>query len=252
MVFDFSIVTPSYNQGAFIKQNLDSLSAQRDVSVEQIVIDGASTDDTVRILSNYRGQQKLVWSSEKDKGQTDAINKGLRMCHGGILGYLNSDDYLYSSETLCRVKMIIAETGADVVYGDVEVVDAQGAAKRRTSGRPFSLEDMIKLNCIPQPATFFKASVLAKVGYFRDELKYAMDLDYWLRAAFAGLKFHYAPIVFSCFREHENSKTCSQTRELIDEGYNVVRREHFQNSQHRIWLYHKLAIIKNRIKKGFS
>lgn len=243
-MFDFSIVTPSLNQGAYIQRNLESVSEQNDVTVEHLVIDGLSTDATMEIVSSFKSNHDLRWISEKDKGQTDAINKGLRLCNGKILAYLNSDDCLYAGNVLKQVKSIMDSTGVDILYGDVEVIDGRDIHTGYIRGRPFKFERMIKSNYIPQPATFFRASVVEKIGYFREELRYAMDLEYWLRAASYGLRLHYDPLVISCFREHEASKTCSQTKALIDEGYGVVRKEYFSDAPIALWMYHKLASLK--------
>ena len=247
-MIDFSIVTPSLNQGAYITRNLESVSEQNDVTIEHVVIDGVSTDVTMEIVSSFKSNHDLRWISEKDNGQTDAINKGLRLCNGTILGYLNSDDCLYAGNVLRQVKSIMDSTGADIFYGDVEVIDGLDMHRGYIRGRPFKFERMIKSNCIPQPATFFRASVVEKIGYFREELKYAMDLEYWLRAASKGLQFHYEPLVISCFREHEESKTCSQTKALIDEGYGIVRKEYFSDSPIALWMCHNLASLKSRVK----
>lgn len=243
-MIDFSIITPTLNQDAYLNKNIESVSEQNNVTLEHIVIDGLSSDNTLSILSNYKSNHDLLWISEKDNGQTEAINKGLRLSKGKILSYLNSDDYLYSENVLHQVKSLMEKTGADILYGDVMVVDEVGMHKRSIHGRPFRFRKLIELNYIPQPATFFRASVVERIGYFREELVYAMDLEYWLRAAKNDLKFQYEPILFSCFREHQKSKTCSQTRKLIDEGYNVVRTEYFPKKRMSIWMYYNLSKLK--------
>lgn len=247
-MYDFSIVTPSLNQGRFIFDNLESISNQNNVTVEHIVMDGLSCDETMKVLSDYKSKHTFYWKSEADKGQTEAINKGLRLSTGAIIGYLNADDYLHSSDALHQVKVLLDKSGADILYGDVMVVDATGAYKSKITGNAFDFGKFIKRNFIPQPATFFRASVFEKIGPFREKLRYAMDLEYWLRCASHGLNFHYEPITISCFREHEESKTCSHTKALIDEGYGVVRKEYFPDKPIALWMYHRLALLKLLLK----
>lgn len=247
-MFDFSIITPSLNQGRFIKDNIESVTKQIGVDLEHIVVDGLSSDETLNVLADHQSCHRFSWASEADNGQADAINKGLRRSKGAILGYLNADDYLYSSDVLSRVKMIMESTGTDVLYGDVLVVDVSGTPKRIIAGSPFIFSELIKRNFIPQPATYFRASVVEKIGFFRERLKYTMDLEYWLRCASHDLKFHYEPQILACFRDHDDSKTRSQTKALIDEGYNVVRREYFPDRPMALWMYCNLAKLKIALK----
>lgn len=228
--------------------NLNSISHQDGVSVEHIIYDAQSVDATIDILGAFKSNHRYFWKSEPDNGQTDAINKGLRMAQGRILGYLNADDCIFSATTLATVKTLMEKSGADILYGDVEVINALGETKGLIKGDVYSHNGLLKKNYIPQPATFFRASVIERVGLFREDLKYAMDLEYWLRCGANGLKFHYEPKIFSKFREHDESKTCSQTWELIDEGYNVVRKEYFPERRFALWVYYNLAKLKLAFK----
>ncbi|MCX7883179.1 MAG: glycosyltransferase [Brevinematales bacterium] len=223
----FSIIIPSYNQGHFIRQTVESVLAQEGVEKEIFVIDGGSTDGTVDILRSYG--EKIQWVSEKDRGQTEAINKGLRKATGDIVAYLNSDDY-YLPGALSKVKEVFLSRPRTMwVTGDGIIVDANGKRIQksislyktfwRTVGFPWSLYVM---NCIIQPSTFWKREVLERVGFFDENKHYTMDYDYWLRL----LKKGYKPVVLqeklSAFRIHGESKGGARFEAQFAEDYDTL------------------------------
>lgn len=222
-----SVITPSFNQGRFIKATLDSVLKQDYTHIEHIIMDGGSTDETVDILKNY-ADPRLQWISEPDKGQSDAINKGLRMAKGDILAYLNSDD-LYLEGTLAFVAdYFYTYPEIDLIYGNCSAIDSAGQSLPTSlTAEPFHLRNFfVKRPYIPQPSTFWRRSVIEQIGLFDESLHYAMDRDYWLRAAAAGFKFQYINKNLAAFRFHEDSKTVSQggkfwsnVRTIIDKVY---------------------------------
>ena len=127
-----SIITPSYNQGRFIRQTIDSVRQQQgSFELEHIVIDGASTDNTVAILQSYGG--RILWVSEPDEGQTDALNRGIAMATGDIIGWLNSDD-VFEAGCLDSVARVFAEEPeTQWVYGKVRIIDESGENAARYS-----------------------------------------------------------------------------------------------------------------------
>jgi glycosyltransferase involved in cell wall biosynthesis len=160
---------------------LESLASQEMQDFEHIVIDGGSTDETLEILKAFEGRYNLRWVSEPDRGMYNAINKGLAMATGEIIGYINTDD-AYFPWTLRVVRDVMSEAdGPSIVYGDVAFFEeATGAG----SVLIFPEIDEVLLRravTIPQPATFWRRNVLDTVGFFREDLRAAGDLDYWLR-----------------------------------------------------------------------
>lgn len=183
-----TIITPSYNQGQFIEKTILSVLSQNYPNLEYIVMDGGSTDGTVEILKKY--SNKLIWFSEKDKGQSEAINKGFKMAKGEIIGFLNSDDLLLPG-TLEKIAGIFL-VNPDCIWltGKCKVIDEKGKEIRSliTSYKNFwlrhySYQKLLILNFISQPATFWRRSLIfdSRIGFFDERLDYSMDYDYWLR-----------------------------------------------------------------------
>lgn len=232
-----SIITPSYNQAQFIRFTIDSVLSQDYPNLEYFVIDGGSTDGTVEILKSYG--KKIKWVSEKDDGQADAINKGLRMARGEVLAYLNSDD-VYAPGALLQVGQYYAKTKADWITGDCLVIDEAGnpnpggwlvrAYKRFLMSiySPTTLK--IADSMLPQPSTFWSRKAFNKVGEFNAKYHYVMDYDYWLR-----LSRHYTPhdlkVVLSYFRAQKDSKSETGRAKLMAEG-NIALRANGTNSLH--------------------
>ncbi|MCX7820254.1 MAG: glycosyltransferase, partial [Brevinematales bacterium] len=181
----FSFVIPSYNQGRFIKETIDSILTQ-DVEKEIIVMDGGSTDNTLEILKSYG--DKIIWTSCKDKGQTDAINKGIKRATGDIITYINSDDYYLPGSLKIVEKYFVENPNILWLTGDGIIVNEDG----KIIQKPISLYKKIwrKIpffwtiyitNFIIQPSTFFRKEVFEKIGLFDENKHYTMDYDYWLR-----------------------------------------------------------------------
>lgn len=219
-----SIVTPSYNQAQFIRATIDSVLSQDYPHFEYFVIDGGSTDGTVQILRSYGN--KIKWVSEKDAGQTDAINKGLRMAKGDVLAYLNSDD-IYMPGTLKKVGEYYADTGADWITGDCTVIDVAGKPSssnwliRRYKRFLMALYSPTTLriadSMFPQPSTFWSRRAYSKIGEFNVKYHYVMDYDYWLRLA-KYYKPHDLREVLSGFRSQPDSKSETSRNKLMAEG----------------------------------
>jgi glycosyltransferase involved in cell wall biosynthesis len=200
----FSIVTPSLNQGPWIGENLRSVrEASAGRTVEHWVIDGGSTDRTREELAS---QDFAHWISEPDKGQTDAINKGLARCTGDILSYLCADDYL-EPHTLALVEAAFARSPeTDVVYGDGYFLEGDSGWKRRKNAGPYSWPRLRSGNFLIQPSVFWRRSVWERFGPLDASLLYCMDHEYWLRIG-EQTRWTYIPEPLSTCRLHADAKT---------------------------------------------
>jgi len=211
----FSIITPSLNQGEFLGECLGSVreaASRAGVTVEHLVMDGGSTDGTRDIL---RRQGNAEWVSEPDKGQTDAINKGIAMSAGRIVSYLCADDLL-EPDSLTLVKNAFAShPEADVVYGDAYFLEA--GWKRRKRAGEFSVRRLRKGNFLLQPAVFLKREVFEKHGLFDVRLRFCMDHEFWLRIC-AGTRWTYLAEPLASCRLHAGAKTWSQLPMAWDEA----------------------------------
>ena len=203
-----SIVTPSLNQGRFIEETILSVKNQTYPHIEHIVVDGSSTDETLGILRKY--SDSITWISEPDEGQSDAINKGWRMCNGQILAYLNADDTYMPSSVQTAVEFFTRNPDVSMVYGDCNLIDEQGRMTGKYPTREFHLQRILCALCpIPQPAVFFRKVLLDEVGYLDTRLHMAMDLDLWIRI---GMKFvvQHIPEVLASFRLYPGTKSLSE------------------------------------------
>ena len=188
-----SIVTPSYNQGQFIEGTLISVNEQDYPNIEHLIIDAGSTDETLEVLKKW--EDSISYVTEPDKGQSDAVNKGIRKAQGDIIGWLNSDDYYTSTDVISIVvKFFNDNLDAEVVYGRGEFVGKDGEVLKETyvhkddSNLLFSFAWSVG---ILQPAVFFKRSVFDKVGFLNVDNHFCMDYEFWVRMTHAGIKMHF-------------------------------------------------------------
>jgi glycosyltransferase involved in cell wall biosynthesis len=236
----FSIIIPSFNQGHFIAQTIDSILNQSYKNVEILVIDGGSTDNTLDVLKSYNS--RIFWLSEKDGGQTHAINKGLELAKGEIIAYLNSDDY-YLESTLEKVANgFNSNKEALWLTGDKIIVDEQNkiiqrpiSSYKRFFRKRLSFNLLSILNPISQPSTFFTRKLINKIGIFNEELDYTMDYDFWMRA----IKIE-KPIVLkdklSAFRIHNKSKGGVQFHKQFNEELAVAKK--YQSNSLLIFIHY--------------
>jgi len=206
-----SIVTPSLNQGKFIRTTIRSVIDQGYEKLEYLVMDGGSEDESCAIATEFVPQLTLI--REKDEGQSDAINKGFSRVSGEIIGWLNSDDY-YAPGALDKIAAVFADRpDVGLVYGNAECVNEAGYPLAPVvSIEPFNLGRLLSVGCfVCQPAAFFRRSAFEAVGRLRRELNWCMDYDLWIRLG-KHSKVCYIPETLAFFRWYSENKTASGGR----------------------------------------
>jgi len=217
-----SIVTPSYNQAEFIEETIRSVLMQNYPDIEYIVIDGGSTDGSVDIIRKYE-PWLAYWTSEPDRGQSHAINKGWRRSNGDVLAWLNSDDIYDVSAIHKVVEFFQSNDDVDMVYGDCLVIDEKGRLEGSSPTMEFSLEALVCNQWfISQPATFLRRSVLDEVGLINENLNLVMDWEFWLRIALKGFKISYFPETLASYRKYKNAKTSALSVKSGEEKIQVL------------------------------
>jgi glycosyltransferase involved in cell wall biosynthesis len=201
-----SVVMPSFNHARFIRQAIDSVLAQGYEPLHLLVMDGGSRDETVDILRSYGDRIRFV--SEKDGGQSDALNRGFARVGGDILVWLNSDDVFLPGAIHTVVDAFRRHPEAQFVYGRGWNIDEHGRLMEDSGVLPFNLWKIINhRNFIHQPSCFFRRALLDKVGPIREDLNYVMDWELWVRfAAYPGV---YVDEMLSCNRTYAQNKTQS-------------------------------------------
>ncbi|HZT19170.1 MAG TPA: glycosyltransferase family 2 protein [Dongiaceae bacterium] len=219
-----ALVTPSYNQGAFIAATIESVLAQGYPGLRYVVQDGASDDGTRAVLERLGSE--VEWRSEPDGGQADAINRGFARVTGEIMGWINSDDLLLPGALAHVGGFFRAHPDVDVVYGHRIVIDEQGREIGRWVLPRHDPRALAYTDYIPQETMFWRRAVWEAVGPLDASYHYAMDWDFALRAQRAGFRFRRLPRFLGCFRVHAEQKTTSRHDELTCEMARL-RARHF-------------------------
>jgi len=219
-----SIVTPSLNQGAYIEENIKSVINQKYPHFEHIIIDGGSTDGTIDILKKYH---HVKWVSERDNGQSEAINRGFKMAKGEIIGWLNSDDRYEPNALLTIVQELNRAEQKYVVFGDCYAIDEQGNRIGYFKGNLPHPKDWFKYwdkeYRIPQPSVFFYKEILRKTGYLDEDIHYVMDDEFWLRIR-EHYQFHYIHKPLACARIHDRAKSTLRGWSFEREWFKILKK----------------------------
>jgi glycosyltransferase involved in cell wall biosynthesis len=222
-----SVVTPSYNQEAFIEDALRSVINQDYPNVEHIVTDGGSTDGTIDILKKYETEYNLRWSSEPDNGQSDAVNKGFDKAEGEIVGWLNSDDVYFSKSTITDiVDMFESNPGIDVVYGDDVFLDESGTIIRARKLYDWDFDRMLRWGwwgwTPASEASFYRSDVVDEEK-LDEQLQYVLDYEYFLRLG-KRYNFQHVDSIIAGKRKHEQTK--SSNRKKVEKEAESVMSEY--------------------------
>jgi glycosyltransferase involved in cell wall biosynthesis len=201
-----TIVTPSYNQSAYLEQTIQSVLCQDYPSIEYLVVDGGSTDGSVEIIQHY-ADRIAWWVSERDRGQADAVNKGFRRARGDFVGWLNSDDLYYSRDAIYQaVQAFQQHPEAGMVYANGLKIDGDGNLLDWFHYPQYTLKDLLKFNVLLQPASFARREAIQAAGYLPPESKLLLDHELWLQIA-ARYPLVHVDGYWAVERSHESAKT---------------------------------------------
>ena len=217
-----AIITPSYNQGRFIERTILSVLQQPLQDIEYWVIDGGSTDETLRVLEKY--QDRLQWISEPDRGQTDALNKGILRTQGDIIGWLNSDDIYYPGVLPQVMRFFADHPEVNILYGRANHIDTEDAVIEPYPTREWDYPALLESCFVCQPAVFFRRRIIEKYGLFDEELKYCMDYEYWLRVG-AAESMTFFPLLLAGSRLYDSNKTLGCRRQVREEILEMIYRK---------------------------
>jgi hypothetical protein len=217
-----SIITPAFNSARHIAATLECVQAQDYRPLEHIVIDGGSTDGTLDVL---RGAGDHVrWVSEPDGGQADALNKGLRLARGEILGWINADDAYAPGAVRAAVERLQAEPAIGLVFADCQFIDDAGGVVGRWQTRPTTVEDLLLEGCtIAHQSAFMRRSAAKAAGEFDAALRYVMDYDFLLRVR-ASAPAERVEAVWGSLRVWAGTKTHQNQADFWPETFAVIER----------------------------
>ena len=220
-----TVVTPSFNQGKFIEQTIQSVINQNYPNLEYIIIDGGSTDETLEIIKKY-SDFISYWVSEKDNGQSDAINKGLKKATGEVCNWLNSDDY-YLPDALITVGQAFKDKAEMNVFCGREVTLLPNGTLTNSNSTTTilqTLEATIAIGNICQPPTFFRLDALRKLGDLSNILHFCMDADLWLRylTQFGLENVEQTPKILNVFRIHPQAKSSNAKKIYYADRFNLL------------------------------
>jgi len=219
-----SIVTPSFNQGQFLEDTILSVLEQGYPNLEFMIIDGGSTDQSVEIIKKYQSHL-FFWVSEKDRGQTHAINKGFKRASGELVNWLNSDDMLVKGALKKLARAAFDQPDADVYYGDYKAVDGEGHLLYQRKSAPYHPDTLFwGRQLSSQPAVFFRRHLLTRFGWLNENQQFCMDTEFWIRAARNHAVFSQVTEPVGITRVHGDAKTTLMQQVLHDEHKQIVEK----------------------------
>lgn len=239
-----SIVTPSYNQGDYIEETIQSILNQTYKNIEYIIQDGCSSDKTIEVLNKYKNEDNIKVYIEKDKGQSEAINKGFRKSTGELIGWINSDDILERDCIEKIVKKYKQDKNVSILYGDIELIDSRGGHIGNVNLNDITYNKLLNVNPnITQQGSFYKTELVKKIGYLDENLHYTMDYDLWLRLLKENDKAVKVKGVIAKFRLHNESKT-SGGKTFFKFWKDIFYVRKYKHESHKINIIH-LNLVKS-------
>lgn len=215
-----TIITPSYQQAAFLEQTIRSVLDQDYPNLEYMVIDGGSTDGSVEIIQRY-ADRLAWWVSERDHGQAEAIDKGFARARGKYVAWVNSDDFYQPGAIRAAVAELEAHPEVGLVFGDVQVVDRDERTLNVLRYGPWDLSHLMTFHIIGQPAVFLRRSVLEQAGPLEKSYHFLLDHQLWLRVGLHA-EIRYVPQLWAGAHYHEDCKNLAQAAEFGQEAYRIA------------------------------
>lgn len=236
-----SIITVTYNRSHVIRNAIESVLKQKFKDYEYIIVDGASTDDTVSVLKEYEAafEGRMRWISEKDNGLYDAINKGFKMARGEVVGIINSDDFFHRDDVFQIIADAFEDSTVDAIYGDDRVVSAKDPNKEiRVTRASYFRPWMYRIGLMPGHQTFYaRKRCFEQLGYYKTDYKIAADFELMLRFIYVNkIRTKYVPEIIMTFREGGVSTNLSNKMLLNRETVRACRENHLFCIRPMIWL----------------
>jgi glycosyltransferase involved in cell wall biosynthesis len=236
-----TIVTPSYNQAAFLEQTICSVLNQDYPNLEYFVVDGGSTDGSQAIIQKYADRIDW-WTSRKDNGQAEAINKGFARSTGEFIAWINSDDLYQPGAIQAAVKALTDHPDASLVFSNVLSIDAEGTPFNLMTYGDWELNDLMGFKILGQPGVFMRRSDLNKAGFLDLSYRFLLDHHLWLRIAQIG-KMVYVRETWASARVHAKAKNVALARGFGQEAFQLAAwmpyqpglRSLYNKNRRRIW-----------------
>jgi glycosyltransferase involved in cell wall biosynthesis len=248
-----TVITVCLNCCKFIAQAIESVQAQSYDVVEHVIIDGGSTDATLDIVRKYALRSaQLHWISEPDRGIAHAMNKGVALASGEIIGFLHADDLFPHGDVLANVVAVFdGHPMATWATGGLRIVDGKGSLLKEIAPRRYSFRRLLRNNIIMHPSTFIRRQALVEAGVFDERYHYAMDYHLWLRLAEQS-----EPLIIdsalACWRAHVDSLSTVYADAALTEEY-LIRTDYLIKSGRALWphqIWHFLRRPLNRMFYG--
>ena len=217
-----SIVTPSFNQAKYIRQTIESVLNQDYPNIEYLIVDGGSTDGSVEIIREY--QSKLAWwVSEKDNGQAEAINKGLRKARGEIVAWINSDDFYLAHAISRMVDAFERYPQAGLIHGDLWSIGPKGELIKDIRYKNWGLKGLMSFRIIGQPAVFMRHEAVREAGFLDPTFTVLLDHELWLRIGLIT-KIQYHPGAIAAARYHHEAKNAAVGSQFGLEALQIAKK----------------------------